>query len=251
MSFENKVAVVTGAGGGMGLQIALDILAKGGKVTGLDIKQCPDQLREFEASGALLYFICDLVDEAAVQAAVAQTVDTFGKIDHLANVAGVLWFDRDKSLLDIDLDDWDLIMRINLKSMVHTIRAIIPHMKNNGGGSIVNFSSIQALRGDPKPQDAYSASKGAVISLSKSVAMQWGADGVRCNTILPGPVLTPLQSRWDDDPETVAAIANYLPVKRIGVAQNMSDACLFLLSEKSSFITGVDLPVDGGLSICC
>lgn len=251
MSFENKVAVVTGAGGGMGLQIALDILAEGGRVAGLDIKARPEELRDFEAKGSLLYFVCDLADELAVEAAVAEIVVTFEKIDHLANVAGVLWFDRDKSLLDIDLDDWDLIMRINLKSMVHTLRFIVPHMKNNGGGSIVNFSSIQALRGDPAPQDAYSASKGAVISLSKSVAMQWGADGIRCNTILPGPVMTPLQSRWDDAPETVAAIANHLPVRRIGVAQNMSDACLFLLSDKSSFITGVDLPVDGGLSICC
>lgn len=251
MGFKNTVTVVTGAAGGMGLQIALDILEQGGKVAAIDITECPDELGTVSNSNNLLYFRLDLIDVAAVNAAVKEVIAKFQKIDNLANVAGVLWFGKDKSLLDIDLDVWDHIMQINLKSMVHTIRAIIPHMKNNGRGSIVNFSTVQAIRGDRAPQDAYSASKGAVLSLTKSVAMQWGGAGIRCNTILPGPVHTPMQSRWNDSPETVEAIANHLPIGRIGEAKDLSSACLFLFSKESGFITGIDMPVDGGLSICC
>ena len=251
MSFKDTVTVITGIASGMGLQIALDLLEKGGKVAGIDISDCPKELQEASSDSNLMYFKIDLTDIVAVEDAVKEVIAKFHKIDNLANVAGVLWFEKDKSLLDIDLDVWDQVMQINLKSMVHTIRTIVPHMKNNGGGSIVNFSTIQAIRGDRAPQDAYSASKGAVLSLSKSVAMQWGCVGIRCNTILPGPVYTPLQKRWDDTPEIVEAISNHLPIGRIGVAKDLSNACLFLFSKESGFITGIDMPVDGGLSICC
>ncbi len=113
---------------------------------------------------------------------------------------------------------------------------------------MVHFSSIDALRGDSRPQDAYGCSKAAVKHLSRSLAIQFAGDGIRSNVILPGPVLTPMQRRWDGKPDVQAAVASRVPVGRIGTTKDMSDACLFLLSDKASFITGADLIVDGGIT---
>jgi 3-oxoacyl-[acyl-carrier protein] reductase len=182
-----------------------------------------------------------------VKTAVDQTVEAFGKIDYLANVAGVLWFDRDKSALEMDMDVWDQVFQINLKSMVHTTRHIAPHMKKAGGGAMVHFSTIQCLRGDNAPQDAYQASKAGVIALSKSLAIQLGSSNIRSNAILPGPVHSPMQARWDDDYKAINSIADIVPLGRIGKVQDMANACLFLLSDKANFITGTEIIVDGGL----
>ncbi|RWX59152.1 SDR family oxidoreductase, partial [Mesorhizobium sp. M2A.F.Ca.ET.039.01.1.1] len=164
-----------------------------------------------------------------------------------ANVAGVLWFGRDKSALDMDLGVWDDVFNINLKSFVHTARAVVPHMRAGGrGGAMVHFSTIQWYRGDPNPQDAYQASKAGVCALSKSLAMQLASERIRSNAICPGMALTPLQARWDTE-EKRAAVANYAPLGRIGTPQDMANAALFLLSDAASYITGIELAVDGGL----
>lgn len=245
MSFTGKTAFVTGAGGGMGLQIASDLMAAGANVAMVDVKPQPDCIPT--GKGNFIYLKCDLADDAAVKAAVAQTVEAFGGIDLLANVAGVLWFDRDKSALDIDLDIWDTVFRINLKSMVHTARHITPHMKTTGGGAMVHFSTIQCLRGDDAPQDAYQASKAGVIALSKSLAIQLGGDNIRSNVILPGPAQSPMQARWEANAAAVEGLSQIVPLGRIGQVTDMSNACLFLLSDKASYITGTELIVDGGL----
>jgi 3-oxoacyl-[acyl-carrier protein] reductase len=245
MSFTNKTAFVTGAGGGMGLQIASDLMAEGANVAMVDVKPQPDCIPT--GAGNFIYLKCDLADDKAVKAAVGQTVEAFGGIDLLANVAGVLWFDRDKSALDIDLDLWDTVFRINLKSMVHTARHIAPHMKTAGGGAMVHFSTIQCLRGDEAPQDAYQASKAGVIALSKSLAIQLGGDNIRSNVILPGPAQSPMQARWDDNEDAVEGLSQIVPLGRVGQVTDMSNACLFLLSDKAGFITGTELIVDGGL----
>ena len=245
MSFAGKTAFVTGAGGGMGLQIARDLVAEGANVAMIDVKPQPDCVPT--GDGNFIYITCDLADDGAVKAAVAQTVEAFGGIDYLANVAGVLWFDRDKSALDMDLDVWDTVFRINLKSMVHTTRHIVPHMKAAGGGAMVHFSTIQCVRGDDAPQDAYQASKAGVIALSKSLAIQLGKSGIRSNVILPGPVHSPMQARWDDNEAAIDGLGQVVPLGRIGQAADMANACLFLLSDKAGFITGTELVVDGGL----
>lgn len=245
MAFTNKTAFVTGAGGGMGLRIACDLLAAGANVAMVDIKPQPDCIPA--GAGNFIYLTCDLADDAAVQAAVAQTVEAFGGVDLLANVAGVLWFDRDKSALDIDLDLWDTVFRINLKSMVHTTRHIAPHMKAAGGGAMVHFSTVQCLRGDNAPQDAYQASKAGVIALSKSLAIQLGGDNIRSNVILPGPAQSPMQARWDDNEAAIEYLSQIIPLGRVGQVADMANACLFLLSDKAGFITGTELIVDGGL----
>lgn len=241
--FSNRVAVVTGAGGGIGLAIAQRIQASGGAVLMIDVKPRPADIVD---SDHCLYAQGDLTDEGFVQAAVNGAAAKFGRIDHLANVAGVLWFGRDQSLLDMDLDIWDQVFNINLKSMVHTLRAVVPHLRKAGGGSMVHFSTIQCLRGDPLPQDAYSTSKAGVGALSRSLAMQLAAAGIRSNAIFPGPTLTPLQDRWDTQ-EKVAAVGAHIPLGRVGTPEEIANAALFLLSDAASYITGIDLVVDGGL----
>jgi 3-oxoacyl-[acyl-carrier protein] reductase len=147
----------------------------------------------------------------------------------------------------MDMDVWDTVLRINLKSMVHTSRHIAPHMKAAGGGAMVHFSTIQCLRGDDAPQDAYQASKAGVIALSKSLAIQLADANIRSNAVLPGPVHSPMQTRWDDNAAALDSLSQAIPLGRVGKVEDMANACLFLLSDKAGFITGTELIVDGGL----
>ena len=242
--FSNRTAVVTGAGGGMGEAIALALAKAGAAVTAIDVKPCPDSLKA--AGSKIDYAQGDLRDAAFVDNAMAAAHSRNGRLDYLANVAGVLWFGRDKSLIEMDLAVWDEVMAINLKSMVLTSRAATPFMRKTKGGAMVHFSTIQWMRGDLKPQDAYQASKAAVSAMSRSLAMQLASDNIRSNCICPGPTLTPLQARWDTD-EVRRQVADFVPLKRIGTADDMANAALFLLSDGAGFITGVDLVVDGGV----
>jgi len=251
MGFAGKVAVVTGAGGGMGLNIAKDLLSEGTNVTLLDLKDEPEGLDG--GPGEALYLQGDLTDDGYVRKAIEQTFETQGRLDYLVNAAGVLWFGKDKSMVDIDLDVWDQVVTIDLKTMVHTCRHAVPLMKRTGpdkpdpGGAMVHIASIQALRGDDSPQDAYQASKAAMISLSKSLAIQFASDKIRSNTVLPSGTYSPMQARWDENPEQMAAFSKAVPLGRVGTTQDMANATLFLLSDKASFITGTELLVDGGV----
>jgi NAD(P)-dependent dehydrogenase (short-subunit alcohol dehydrogenase family) len=242
--FSGKNAIVTGAGGGMGEAIALSLLQAGCAVTAIDIKPRP---KSYANCGAALNYVQgDLTDPEFVERTIENAFTSHGRLDYLANVAGVLWFARDGSILDIDMRVWDQVFDINLKSMVHTSRSAVPLMRRSKpSGAMVHVSTTQWLRGDLKPQDAYQASKAGVCALSKSLAMQLAADGIRSNAILPGMTLTPLQSRWGEN--DMRAIADYVPIKRIGSAQDMANVALFLLSDEASYITGTDVIVDGGL----
>lgn len=187
--FTGRHAVVAGAGGGMGEAITLALLDAGASVTAIDVKARPASLASYD--DRLTFAQGDLTDAAFVE----QTIGTAGRerggIDYLANVAGVLWFGRDKSALEMDLDVWDEVFRINLKSFVHTARSVVPHMRSGGrGGAMVHFSTIQWYRGDANPQDAYQASKAGVCALSKSLAMQLAGERIRSNAICPGMALT-------------------------------------------------------------
>ena len=246
MSFKAMTALVTGAGGGIGLQIAGDLILAGANVAMLDLKPRPSGIPG--GPGGSLYLECDVSDDRAVEAAVERCVAEFGGLELLANVAAVLWFDRDRTALEIDLDVWDEVFSINLKSMVHTVRHAVPHMQRHGSGAMVHFSTIQCLRGDPAPQDAYQASKAGVVALSKSLAIQLAGSNIRSNVIFPGPVHSPMQTRWDDNPQALAALGRAIPLGRVGTPHDLANACLFLLSDKASFITGTELTVDGGLT---
>ncbi len=232
---------MTGAGGGMGYQTAAMLVAEGAEVVMVDLKE-PTGLPE--GPGRATFAKGDVTDWPFIQ----DVFDGLHRLDHLVNAAGVLLFGEDVSAIDIDLRVWDRVMDVNLKSMVLTMKAAVPMMQGGKGGSIVNIASTQCLRGDPKPQDAYQASKAGVIALTKSIAIQYARAGIRANCLLPGQTWTPLQARWDTDPAAAKRAAEHVPLGRVGQAEDMAAAVLFLLSDKASFITGTEVIVDGGVT---
>ena len=238
--FAGRTAVVTGAGGGMGLQIARDLVAAGAKVVAIDVKAHPGGLE------AIAYAEGDVSDDGFVARAIGTAVTATGRLDYLVNAAGVLWFGRDRSLLDVELEVWDRVIAINLTGCMLTARHAIPLMQRSGGGAIVHFSSTQCLRGDDRPQDAYQVAKAGILALSKSIAIQFARDRIRSNVILPSATETPMQARWQTDPALKRRAAEAVPLGRVGTAEDMANACLFLLSDRASFITGTELVVDGG-----
>lgn len=244
MGFTGKAAVVAGGGGGMGLQVTNDLVDQGVRVAVMDVKDAPGELRRGE--GEATYYQGDVTDEDFVRSVINGFVADAGRLDYLVNTTGVLWFDRDESCVDMDMDVWDRVMAINVKSFALTARYAVPAMKNSGGGAMVHISSVDALRGDDKPQDAYGVSKAGVIRLSKSLAIQFAGDGIRSNCILPGPIYSPMQARWDNNDAAIEAINSFVPLGRVGQVDDIANAVLFLLSDKASYITGVDLPIDGG-----
>lgn len=243
MRFAGRNAFVTGAGGGMGLAIVRGLLEEGCAVTGFDLKPPPFTGGE----SAPAYVQGDLTDDTQVDRAVDEAFSRHGRLDYLVNAAGVLLFGEDKSAVEIDLALWDRVMAVNLKSVVHTCRRGIPRLRQTGGGAMVHIATIQCLRGDAAPQDAYQASKAGVVALSKSLAVQFAGEGIRSNVIHPGPTLSPMQQRWYEDPEAAARVAAQIPLGRLGAPEDIAHATLFLLSDEASFITGTELVVDGGL----
>jgi len=236
LSFAGRTALVTGAAGGMGLNIARDLAAAGASVIGVDLQPRPP--------GFAAWVQGDVGDEATVVRA-TETLAGDG-LHYLVNAAGVLWFGRDRSLLDIDLQTWNEVLRINLTGCMLAARHAIPPMRQAGGGAMVHIASTQCLRGDPAPQDAYQVSKAGLLALSKSIAIQFAPDGIRSNVLLPSATESPMQARWQADPALKARTAAAVPLGRVGTTQDMADACLFLLSERAAFITGTELVVDGG-----
>ena len=246
LTFAGKSALVAGAGGGMGLAIANRLIGSGVNVSMADIKEAPADIAD--GPGDHLYTCCDLTDEEEIARLVDRSLTEFGQLVYLVNTVGVLWFGKDKAVEDIEMDVWDRVFDINLRSIVMLVRKSVPYMKQNGFGAMVHFSSIDALSGDPVPQDAYGASKAALIRLSKSLGTQYAGHNIRSNVILPGPTVTPMQARWDGDPEAAANLAEHIPLGRLGKPADLADACMFLLSDQASYITATELVVDGGVT---
>ena len=240
--FKGKVAVVTGGSGGIGLDVSKKLAKLKIKVLILDINKPNISKNKF------IYFEkVDLSNENEINQAINKFIKKETRIDYIVNAAGVLWFDKDLGLEKIKNDIWDKVFTINLKSMLIVIKKILPNMKKNKFGSIVNISSIDALSGDDKPQEAYGASKAAMIRLSKSIAIQYANKNIRSNSILPGPVETPMQKRWKKNPNAKKNLTKIIPLQRVGKPENIADTVLFLLSEQSCYITGTEIIVDGGL----
>jgi NAD(P)-dependent dehydrogenase (short-subunit alcohol dehydrogenase family) len=246
---EGKVALITGAGSGMGREGCLVFAAEGARIVALDVD--PEGLDGTarlvaEAGGEIATFVADVADEAAVAEVVEAGVARFGVLHVLYNNAGVLWRDRDLSVLETDEVVWDRVFAINLKGMVWVCKHGIPRLIEAGGGAIVNVGSTSALLGDTIPQDAYTASKGAVISLTRNLAVQFAPQGIRANCIHPGFVDTPMQTVRTSDPSWVEAAREWIPLGRLGTPRDVVNAALFLASDEAAYITGAELVVDGG-----
>ena len=240
--FKGKVAVVTGGSGGIGLDVSKKLAKLKIKVLILDIN------KPIISKNKFIYFEkVDLSKENEINQAIGNFLKKEKRIDYIVNAAGVLWFDKDLGLEKIKTNIWDKVFSINLKSMLIVLKKILPNMKKNKFGSIVNISSIDALSGDDKPQEAYGTSKAAMIRLSKSIAIQYASKNIRSNSILPGPVDTPMQKRWKKNPNAKKNLTKIIPLQRVGKPENIADTVLFLLSEQSCFITGTEIIVDGGL----
>ena len=243
--FSDRTAVVTGAGSGMGAQVAHDLLDAGASVCMIDVKKEPADYAGFGERA--VYCQGDITDHAFLESSVATAVERFGGIDYLVNAAGILLFGEDVGVADIDFAVWDRVLDVNLKGPARLVQLCLPHMLERPAPAMVHYSSIGAYRGDSKAQDAYQASKAALMELSKSIAIQYADRGLRSNVVSPGMIDTPLQARWDSMPGAREAVAAAVPLKRLGRPEDLSNPTLFLLSDLSGYITGVDLVVDGGL----
>jgi NAD(P)-dependent dehydrogenase (short-subunit alcohol dehydrogenase family) len=246
---DGKVALITGSGSGMGREACLVFAREGAKIAALDLdapalEATGSMVRE--ASGEIATFVGDVADERQVREAVEGAVARFGALHILYNNAGVLWRDRDLSVLETDETVWDRVMAINLKGMVWVCKYGIPRLIEAGGGAIVNIGSTSALLGDTVPQDAYTASKGAVISLTRNLAVQFAPHGIRANCIHPGFTDTPMQTVRTSDPAWVEDAVASIPLGRLGTPRDVVNAALFLASDEASYITGAELVVDGG-----
>ena len=244
LNFSGRTALITGGSGGIGLSIVKKLIENKIKVIILDInspnkKILLNKLVEFKK--------IDLSDYKNLQICLKEIRKKYKKIEYIINAAGVLWFDKDIGLEKIRLDTWEKVLSINLSSIVVVLQSILPLMKKNKFGSIVHISSIDALSGDDKPQDAYGSSKAALLRLSKSISIQYASKNIRSNSILPGPIETPMQKRWEKNPESKKNLSKVIPLKRVGKPTDIANSAIFLLSDESSFITGTELIVDGGL----
>lgn len=239
--FSGKTAIVTGAGGGAGLAIARELAAEGASVVAVDLKDPPAELRE-----GCVYIQGDVRERMLPETTVMRALNDTGAIDYLVNAAGVAWFGRDCSVVGMPDEVWEEVLAINLTAAMRFARACTPSLRVRGG-AMVHIASIVGLRAADEPMDAYQVSKAGLISLSRGLALALGGDGVRSNTICPGAIDTPmLATIYADDPERRDRMAARTPLRRLGVAGDVAQACLFLLSEDASFISGTDLVVDGG-----
>jgi NAD(P)-dependent dehydrogenase (short-subunit alcohol dehydrogenase family) len=241
---EGTTALVTGAGGGIGHAIAQRLAARGISVLATDLKPAPHGL-----DPAVSYTVADLTQPGAISGLLASPA-LAGSMDYLVNAAGVAWWERDGSALGIDDDTWQAVLRINLDATRRMIAGAIPLLRRGTGRAIVNIASIAGLRNLDSPLDAYQVSKAAVVSLSRSLAQQLGPQGIRCNTVCPGAILTPMtEPLYASAPGRRASMEARTPLRRLGMPGDIASAVAFLLSADASFITGIDLVVDGGWTI--
>jgi NAD(P)-dependent dehydrogenase (short-subunit alcohol dehydrogenase family) len=247
---RGKVAFITGAGMGMGRESARLFAEEGARVVVADIDgdAAADTVATVKAAGGeALAVTGDVAVEADVARMIGEGVRAFGALHVLHNNAGVLWKDRDRSVLETDGGWWDRVVAINLKSVFWVTKHGIPHLQRAGGGSIIVMGSVSALVGFTRAQDAYTAAKGGLIALTKSIAIQFAKDRIRCNVIHPGIVDTPLQAPYLTD-AIRQEFTTGIPLGRIARPREIATVALFLASEDSSYMTGAELVVDGGFT---
>jgi len=252
MRLKGKVSIITGAGGGMGRVAALRFAAEGSRVVVVD-NQGPaaaETVRQVKAAGGEAWPVtADVSVEADAKAMVDTAIQKYGHVDVLYNNAGIMP-EADHSVVDTPVEAWDQVMAVNVRGVFLACKHAIPPMIERGNGSIINVSSFVALLGCSVPQDAYTASKGAVLALTRSLAVQFAPQGVRANAILPGPVETPLVTEWllkDEAARKVRLARN--PTGRFGKSDEVVALAVYLASDESSWTNGASLVIDGGISV--
>ena len=244
---DGKVCVITGAGGGMGREAALLFCTEGARVCVADVDGDAAEQTASEAGDAFAVQV-DVADSESVKRMFDETASRYGGIDVLYNNAGISPAD-DASILETEADAWQRVQDVNTKGVYLCCRHGIPHLLERGGGSVINVASFVALVGAATSQISYTASKGAVLSLSRELAVQFARQGIRVNALCPGPVETPLLLRiFGDDPAAYERRRIHLPMGRLAKPREIVNAALFLASDESSYVNGATFVVDGGLT---
>ena len=247
---DGKVAVLTGAGSGIGRVAASMFAGEGAAVVVADVVADAARMVAADvvaAGGRAQAVTVDVADAEQVQSMVDAATGAFGRLDILFNNAGIFPVD-DGGVLDTPPATWQRVMEVNLQGVWLGCRAAIPAMLASGGGSIVNVASFVALMGAATAQVAYTASKGGVLALSREVAVEYARQGIRVNSICPGPIETPLLAELFRDPGRRARRLVHVPMGRFGRPEEIAAAALFLASDEASFVTGSALVVDGGIT---
>ncbi len=246
---EGKVCVITGGGGGMGRDAAQLFTEEGARVAVGDVSlDAAEETASLCPEGTAFAVRVDVATEDGVRGLMAATAERFGGIDVLYNNAGISPED-DASILDTEVDAWQRVQDVNTKGVFLCCKHGIPHLLERGGGSVINVASFVAILGAATSQISYTASKGAVLSLSRELAVQFARQGVRVNALCPGPVETPLLLRiFGDDPAAFERRRVHLPMGRLAKPREIVNAALFLASDESSYVNGSTFVVDGGLT---
>jgi len=244
---DGKVVVITGAAGGIGREAALLFSEEGASVCVADVSADAGEQTAAECRDAFFQQV-DVTDSESVAAMYHATAERYGGVDVLYNNAGIMPAE-DASILDTAPDAWDRVQDVNAKGVFLCCKHGIPHLLERGGGSVINVASFVALMGAATSQIAYTASKGAVLSMSRELAVEFSRRGVRVNALCPGPVETPLLMRlFGDDPAAYERRRVHLPLGRLAQAREIAYGALFLASDESSYVTGSTFLVDGGIT---
>lgn len=245
---EGKVCVITGAGGGMGREAAIVFTGEGAKVCAADLDEELAEETVSECSGDAFALRVNVADEEDVKHLYASTAERYGGVDVLYNNAGISPAD-DASVLDTSVEAWQRVQDVNAKGVFLCCKHGIPHLLERGGGSVINVASFVAILGAATSQISYTASKGAVLAMSRELAVQFARHGIRVNALCPGPVETPLLlAIFGDDPSAFKRRQVHWPTGRLGKPREIVNAALFLASDESSFVNGAAFVVDGGLT---
>jgi len=247
---DGKVALITGAGNGMGRVASVLFAQEGARIVVADWSEAggAETVAAVEAAGGEAAFVkVDVARAEQVEAMVAVAMDRFGSLDVLYNNAGIFPAD-DGGVTETPEPTWDRVMEVNLKGVWLGCKYGVPAMLASGGGSIVNVASFVALMGAATAQIAYTASKGGVLAMTREIAVEYGRQGIRANSLCPGPIATPMLEELMSDPDRRARRLVHIPMGRLGRAEELAKAALFLASDESSFMTGAQLVVDGGIT---
>lgn len=252
MRLDGKVSIITGGGSGMG-RVAAELFAKeGAKVVVADFSEPAGEaaVAAVRAAGGTASFVkVDVSNEDDARAMIRHAVATYGRVDTLYNNAGIMP-EADHSVVDTDVPTWDKVMAVNVRGVFLGCKYAIPQMLEQGSGSIINVASFVAILGCSVPQDAYTASKGAVLALTRSTAVQFAGRGVRSNSISPGPVETPLLMEWLLKDEAAKQLRlNRNPSGRFGKPEEIVNAAIYLASDESRWTNGANFVIDGGITV--